>query len=126
MMADARGEPYEAFHSLAAAPSVDDSVVVMEGDYGGQIYLVCPARLVKCDEPALERLLVDLDEHAWKDSEGARLFYERRPVGAGVGGGMGGGIVVDGVWLHDDLRKLGLEPAVFDVVANRRARIHET
>jgi hypothetical protein len=125
LMADARSEPYEALRSLAAAQSVEDGVVVMEGDYGGQIYLVCPACLVSCDESVLEQLLADLDAHEWNDSEGARVFYERRAVGAGVAGGMGGGTVVEGVWLHDELRKLGLEPAVLDVIANRRERIGE-
>jgi hypothetical protein len=58
----------------------------MEGDYGGSIYLTCPARLVNCDEPALRQLLQDLDEHYWKDPEGAGLYYEAARVGSGIPG----------------------------------------
>src|SRR5438552_11511903 len=91
MVADARGPPYQALRSLGEAQAALDGVVVMEGDYGGQIYLTCPARLVKCDPGTLEQLLADLDGMAWRDSDGARVFFERQPIGSGVAGGMGGG-----------------------------------
>jgi hypothetical protein len=42
MVADSRAEPYRAFRSLSEAQAVPDGLVVMEGDYGGQIYLTWP------------------------------------------------------------------------------------
>jgi hypothetical protein len=118
MTSDAQGEPYVAFESLEAARAAPEGVVVLEGDYGGQIYMVVPARLVRCRDEDLQALLLMLDSHAWKDPAGARVYYERRPLGAGVGGGMGGGRVMDGVWLHPDLR--ALETAVAAVVQGKR------
>jgi len=117
MVSDSRGEAYRAFRTLVEAQEVSDGVVVMEGDYGGQIYLTCPARLVKCDQAALERLLRDLDRLRWKAPETAHVFFERGSPGSGVWGGMGGGLIVDGVWLHPDLQKLGIEQQVRDVIA---------
>jgi hypothetical protein len=84
----------------------------MEGDYGGSIYLTCPARLVHCDEPTLRQLLHDLDKHDWNDLDGVGLYYEVAPVGSGVTGGTGGGVVTDGLWLHPDLETKGLRGRV--------------
>jgi hypothetical protein len=95
----------------------------MEGDYGGQIYLVCPVRLVSCSEAALKTLLTDLDQMAWDDPDGAGLFFEARPRGAVVSGGMGGGLVREGVWLHPDLVKVGVEEDVRSVLAGLRDRL---
>jgi hypothetical protein len=91
--------------SLAAARDTPDGVVILEGDYGGQIYLVAPAALVECSEGALELLLRDLDELAWPGSEAdaSSVRYEELPLGAGVPGGMGGGKVTGAVWIHPDL-----------------------
>jgi hypothetical protein len=123
LVADAHGQSYEALRSLDEARGEADAVVVMEGDYGGSIYLTCPVRHVHCDEATLRLLLRDLDEHDWKDPEGTRLYYERAPVGAGIAGGTGGGVVTDGVWLHPDLASLGLGPRVESVIAGERKRI---
>jgi hypothetical protein len=56
------GQPYRAYPTLAAARADPDAAVVLEGDYGGQIYLTCPVGLVACDEHALLDLLEDLDQ----------------------------------------------------------------
>lgn len=125
MMADADGGEYVAFASLEAARLAGGATVVMEGDYGGQIYLTCPVQSVNCDESRLLVLLAELDGFGWQDPEGARLYYERAPMGSGVGGGMGGGKVVDGVWLHDELRKLGLAERVQAVIGGEIASIRE-
>ena len=121
IVADASGSPYRAMRSLAEAQADPEGVVILEGDYGGQIYAVCPARLVRCDEEALRRLLQDIDGLAWRDPDGAGVYFESLPVGSGVWGGMGGGRVVDGVWVHPKLR--GFATAIGDVLAGRKEHL---
>jgi hypothetical protein len=104
MVADATGRPYQAFRTLAEAQADPDGVVVFEGDDGGQVYLVCPARAVHCSEEALRFLLKEIDSRQWNDPSAARIYFERLPVGSPVPGGMGGGRVTDGLWLHPRLR----------------------
>jgi hypothetical protein len=123
MMAEAEGGRYEAITSLDEAKASADAAVVMEGDYGGSIYLTCPARLVHCDEPTLRQLLRDLDEHDWSNPEGVGLYYEVAPVGSGIAGGSGGGVVTEGLWLHPDLEARGLREHVEAVIAGRRVRL---
>ena len=123
MIADAHGEPYHAFRTLLDAQEAADGLVVMEGDYAGQIYLTCPASHVRCDQETLELMLRDLDALSWKDAASAQVFYERGLPGSGVMGGMGGGLIVDGVWIHPQLQKLGVEEAVREVIGGTRKRI---
>ncbi len=53
MMADADGEPYFAFRSLAEARNDPDGAVILEGDYGGQVLATAPAVGVACFEEVL-------------------------------------------------------------------------
>jgi hypothetical protein len=82
LIADAQGTSYQALPSLTAAQLHDDGVVVLEGDDGGQVYAVFPARAVTCDVEALDHLLRDLDAIAWPgdDPHMPRVFYERHPL----------------------------------------------
>jgi hypothetical protein len=120
MVADAHGGEYKAIESLDEARAMTDAAIVMEGDYGGSIYLTCPAGLVGCDEPTLRQLLHDLDGYDWNDPEGVGFYYEVAPVGSGVAGGTGGGVVTDGVWLHPDLEAKGLRERVEAVITGKR------
>ena len=112
--------PFQPLGSLAAARDVPDGVVILEGDYGGQIYLVAPASRVACSEGALLHLLRDLDEIAWPGSErdASTLRYERLPLGSTVPGGMGGARVDGDVWIHVELTPHA--DAIRDVLAGRR------
>ena len=121
MMSDASGAPYVAFESLEAARRDPDGVVVLEGDYGGQIYVVARVAEIHCSEEALADLLSDLDERAWRDPAGAGLFFERHAVGEGIGGGMGGGVVADPVWVHPKLNQWRV--SIEEVLNGRRKRI---
>jgi hypothetical protein len=114
---------HHPLRSLHDAQEVPDGVVILEGDYGGQIYVTCPAKLVKCGEDALGALLDEIDHMEWDNPSGAGLYYERHPVGAGVAGGMGGAVVLDGVWLHDELEQAGHRPNIEAVLAGKRARL---
>jgi len=42
LIAGAQQQPYVAVASLAQAREREDAVVVFEGDYGGQVYVVAP------------------------------------------------------------------------------------
>jgi hypothetical protein len=112
-------EIFEPLCSLAAARESEQGVVILEGDYGGQIYLVAPAAQVECSEGALLRLLRDLDEIAWPggEPEASAVRYEKLPVGATVPGGMGGGKVEAGVWIHPELGEHAA--AIREVLAGR-------
>jgi hypothetical protein len=127
MVSDARNIPHQAVHSLAEAKSSSDGTVILEGDDGGQIYVVCPASLAQCSIEDLNHLLRDLDGIAWpnNDPNSARIFYERLPIGAPVFGGMGGAIVSDDVWIHQMFCELNLESAIREVLAGNRARIRD-
>ncbi len=124
LVAEAKGAPYYPLRSLEDAKSVSDGVVIFEGDWGGQIYLVCPAFAVMCPEHWLEVLLHDFNEIAWPGNDGgARIFYERLAIGSGVSGGMGGGRVTAAVWVHRRFVEIGLEPEIREVVGGQRDRV---
>ena len=125
LIADALGASYQALASLTEAKLHEDGVVVLEGDDGGQVYAVFPARAVQCDAEALDHLLRDLDAIAWpqNDRDSARVFYERHPPGARIAGGIGGGVVDVRGWVHQEFRDLQLDDQIREVIAGQRDRI---
>jgi hypothetical protein len=127
LMAEAAGQPYLSFGSLTEAQADRDGCVILEGDYGGQLYAVLPARSVRCDEKALHLLLRDLDAISWpgEDEDSARIVYERQAVGLPVAGGMGGGVVAEGGRIHPKLARLGIEQEIRDVLDGRRPRLSD-
>lgn len=125
LMAEAQGTAYRSLDSLRAAQECPDGVVILEGDEGGQIYLVVPARQVACTEAALEDLLADLDRINWDDLSMAHLVYERSPIGSHVAGGMGGGLVTPSVWIHPEIVALGIDGPIHDVLAGAIERLPE-
>lgn len=123
MMADARGTPYMAFRSLEEAKASPHGTVILEGDDGGQIYVVAHAQRVKCDEVALQTLLRDLDAYCWDDPDSAHVYYEARILGEAIPGGIGGARVGPELWIHEDLEKLGLRSAIEAVLSGQKPRI---
>lgn len=125
MMSNSVGGDYVAFTSLAHAQQHSDAVAVLEGDDGGQIYVVVLASEVVCGQPTLEMLLRDLDAIAWPDNDAnsAQVFFERRQVGEGIAGGMGGGVVMRGGWVHPEFVELGLDDDIRRVIAAQQDRI---
>jgi hypothetical protein len=111
MIAESRSEAYRSYRTLAEAVA-NDALVILQGDYGGQIYFTCPAAKIKVSESDLKRLLSYLDAKSWQDAEGASICFEDHSRNAVVPGGMGGGLATDDVWLHPKLQKLGLEKTV--------------
>jgi hypothetical protein len=103
MIADAAAGAYESFPSLAVARHARDAFGILEGDDGGQIYVVAPVERVACSQPTVNSLLQHIDAREWKAPEAARLFFEGHRPGDGVPGGMGGGIADPNVWTHPRL-----------------------
>lgn len=101
--------PYQDLKNLTEAKKHIDSVMIFEGDYGGIIYLTCPIRFVKCNEEELNQLLEFIDRNYWNDLDGARIYYELIEDNQGVAGGMNGGEVINGIWIHPEIIKLGIE-----------------
>jgi hypothetical protein len=122
LAADATGRPYHALRTLAEARAVDDGVVVLEGDLGGQVYAVFPASAVRCSEEQLRRLARDLDRRLRPSSDGSGtdVYFERHRFGERIAGGAGGGVVLPGGWAHDELVQAGLEAAIAEVITGRR------
>jgi hypothetical protein len=90
------GIPYTPLKNLEEAKNHPDSVIIFEGDYGGIIYATIPVSMIKCSEEELESVLEILGE----GEEGNAIFYERKAIGEPVPGGLGGGLIIDGLWIH--------------------------
>lgn len=91
--------------NFARAAKSSRGVVIFMGDWGGQIYLTCPMKNIKCDELTLINLLQDIDSIEWgcNEGDGAFIICVSANPGEVVDGGMGGGIIEDGLWIHPDI-----------------------
>jgi hypothetical protein len=124
MVASGEGDEYVFYSSLLEAQRHPNGVVILEGDWGGQIYLVIPANQVSCSEETLHQLLLDIDAREWPNNEpesSARVCFERRELGEGIAGGMGGGVVRSELWVHP--RLASLTGAIAEVLAGQRGRL---
>jgi hypothetical protein len=97
---------YVAYRTLDEARAANGSVI-FEGDDGGQIYVTCPAVLVRCDAATLDRMLVVIDRACWPCNPPGRAAVRYEATRGGVRGGMGGGFVGDGVWIHEAVAQIG-------------------
>ena len=122
MIADSHNKEYEALHSLDEARKTKNAYLIMEGDDGGQIYLVVPVGIIKCDEAVLKTLLYDLDAMAWDDSSMAGLYYEIHEADTVVAGGMGGGRAEKNLWVHKDFD--GIKDKIKKVIVGETQSIH--
>jgi hypothetical protein len=113
------GADFAPLFSLEDARRHSDAFAILQGDSGGQIYVVAPVLKIHCSEARLRRLLADLDKAQWpgNEGEGAELFFERLSAPVGIAGGMGGGIASDTVWVHPTLEAAGWGDAVRHVLA---------
>lgn len=96
------------------ARKLSNMVMIIEADSGGQVLATCPVKYVHADQKTIEILMHDLESLTWgsgKLSEipprGSEAFlrFEQLPIGAHIGDGAGSGEVVDGLWLHPELRR---------------------
>jgi hypothetical protein len=124
MMAESQGQSYKYFSTLSQAIA-NKAIVILQGDYAGQIYLTCPAEKVKCSEVDLKLLLEYLDAKAWKDLSSAGIFYELCPDDGTVSGGMGGGLVINGVWLHSRFVDIGIKDNVENFILGKSTKLEK-
>jgi hypothetical protein len=105
---------YKPLPSLEAAQRDKNGIAVFEGDDGGEVYIVCAARLIHCSEDVLATLLQEIDEIEWPGNDPCmrRVYFESRETGLGIPGGMGGGIVTGETWIHPRLVKQGLGESI--------------
>jgi 3-methyladenine DNA glycosylase AlkD len=123
MMHKAHGMGFKPLTDYDRAKEVKHGCVIIEGDYGGQVYLTCPMKYVKCSHKALLQLASDLDSIYWDDEEGCRVYYENYKPPHGIFGGMGGGVLVDGLWVHPEFEDIGIKDRVGEVMNGNRPRV---
>ncbi|MEK6949770.1 MAG: hypothetical protein AABX34_06100 [Nanoarchaeota archaeon] len=121
----AHGTPYKPIKDFEEAKKYDDSYIIMEGDWGGQIYLSVPVNKIKCDYQTLKNLLDEIDRKEWEcnKGDGSGIYFERKNAGKGITGGMGGGISTDDLWVHEDLNKI--KNKISAVLNGKSKSIHE-
>lgn len=102
-------QPYKPLRTLEEARGMEHGSVVIEGDWGGTIYLSCPVKYVHATQEEIEALAEWLERQFWDcnfdaSGEGGQgVYYKDAPPGSGLMGGMGGGAHLDGLWVHPDL-----------------------
>jgi len=63
------------YFSLEKAKQDSRAYLIMEGDYGGQAYLTCPANQIKCTQEEIDALNNEINETEWNDEEGIDQYY---------------------------------------------------
>jgi hypothetical protein len=112
------GANYKSFATLEEAKSEPNAALILEGDYGGTIYMTCPVSAIRCGEPVLRKLLELIDSVYWDDMEGAGVYFEPRKTTEGIWGGMGGGVVASSIWIHPKIVAHGLEYTIRTAILN--------
>ena len=105
------------------AQSLPDAYAIMEGEFGYQCYLTAPLRIIRCQEPELRELLLDLDQICCDMLEGRHINYEEHQPGDYISDGMGGGEIVDDVWIHPQLVDFGLLERIREVLSGKSSRL---
>ena len=122
-MADASGGSYVAYATADEAGQDPDAALIMEGDYGGQIYLACPLSAVAASEGALQsaapRPRRDRLGRPGRSSDPATSGHRSGRASPG----MGGGAVTDAIWVHEDFAALNLDDAIRQVIRGHRDRL---
>jgi hypothetical protein len=104
----AHGTSYRPIRGFEEAKKYNDSYMIMEGDWGGQIYLSIPVKKINCDQVTLIKLLNEIDRTEWRCNcgKGSGIYFERKNIGEELVGGEGGGIATNGLWVHENLNEI--------------------
>ena len=107
--------------SLEEARRATDGYVILDGEFGGICYIICPAKLVMCDEKTLRSLVHDLEDAIFPGfTQGAKAWYARLGLNEEPGGyalGEESGIALDIPWLPSWLSETGLDRRIKQVLA---------
>jgi hypothetical protein len=125
MLADSTGKRFEPLRSLQEAQADVNGYVILQGDDGGQIYVVAAAHSVRCSEETLRQLLREIDEIEWPGNpDNMRgVFFERLGPNSAVAGGMGGGVVETQPWVHKRLEAQGMREAILQVLRGEQVSL---
>jgi len=112
IMHDALGtrSSYKPLKTLEDARNAEHGALVIEGDWGGTIYLSCPVKFIHATQEEIEALAEWMERQFWdcnfdvSDGEGGHgVYYVDAKPGTHILGGMGGGVHLEGLWVHDDI-----------------------
>ena len=78
--------PGEFSESISETRGIEGVYLVIEGDWGGEINLIAPVNMVKCDQTALATLAFDLQAYGGGSIETAQqrstaVYYSKLNVG---------------------------------------------
>jgi hypothetical protein len=113
--------------SLEEARRAPDGYVVVDGEFGGICYLVCPASMVRCNEESLRLLANDLEGAIFPgDTSGAMVQYPRLAPDEELSDyamGEEPGIALRTLWLPKWLSDAGLTGRIQQVLAGQLQRL---
>ena len=111
MVTKAKGLEYKPIENMEEARNISNAIVVLDGDYGGQVYATCPVKHLNptITHEQLEAICKQLSAVEWNQDDDWQVSYQIKEVGHGVWGGMGGGRVEDGLWMHPKLSEQSIE-----------------
>ncbi|MFH1533849.1 MAG: hypothetical protein ABID64_02865 [Nitrospirota bacterium] len=95
-----------SFRNLDEARKYKNIYLIMEGDYGRQIYLSAPIELIKCSEKILEKLLQKIDKIRCNDTGGAKICFEGMQKGQIISASVSKGIADNKLWVHKELEHM--------------------
>jgi hypothetical protein len=104
-----------------------DGYVVVDGEFGGICYLVCPINLVRCSEESLRALAHDLEDAIFSgDTSGVGVHYKRLALDEELSDyavGEAPGIALRTLWLPKWLSDPGLGERIQHVLAGQLQRL---
>lgn len=84
--------------------------LVVEGDWGGQIYLSVPFGMLLAGCEQIDLLAKKIDRFCWPSNrdDGVSVYEvetEAESESESIPGGMGGGRIIEGLWLHEEIER---------------------
>ena len=94
----------------------------LDGDWGGVMYLACPAALVRCSEEGLHALHEDLERLCGDEPDGREFSDDASPPTAGELN-LRRMVLCGRTWINPVFVKSGVSNRILDVLDARRDRL---